>query len=62
MSSPASGLGSVYGTLARLTHGTAREGDDIETVRDVIKQGWRDLSRMREAMRTDLGVTGPSHE
>ncbi|MFJ4368861.1 hypothetical protein ACIP4S_32660 [Streptomyces chartreusis] len=56
------GLGSVYGILARLTHDTAREGDDIESVRDTIKQGWRDLSRMRAAMRTDLGVTEPSHE
>ncbi|MEU6665997.1 hypothetical protein [Streptomyces sp. NPDC046727] len=57
-----SGLGSVYGTLARLTHENAREGDDIETVRDRITQGWRDLSRMRSAMRTDLGVTGRSAE
>ncbi|MHA5049324.1 hypothetical protein [Streptomyces sp. SD15] len=56
-----SGLGSAYGTLARLTHGTAREGDDLATVRDAIKQGWQNLSRMRATMRTDLGVTGPSH-
>jgi len=56
------GLGSLYGSLARLTRGTAREGDGIETIRADIKQGWRDLSRMRATMRTDLGVTGPSHE
>lgn len=56
------GLGSVYGTLARISHSTARDGDDVETVRDVITQGWRDLSAMRATMRTDLGVTKPSHE
>ncbi|WP_369244238.1 hypothetical protein [Streptomyces sp. R41] len=56
------GLGSVYGVLARLTHGTAREADDIEDVRDEIKQAWRDLSTMRSTMRADLGVQGPSHE
>jgi len=56
------GLGSVYGILARLSHDTARNGDDVETVRDKITQGWRDLSRMRAMMRTDLGVTRPSHE
>ncbi|MET9968078.1 hypothetical protein ABZZ80_19660 [Streptomyces sp. NPDC006356] len=56
------GLGSVYGILARLSHDTAREGDDIEDARHKIKQGWRDLSRMRATMRTDLGVTEPSHE
>ncbi|MFF1637745.1 hypothetical protein ACFVXA_08950 [Streptomyces sp. NPDC058246] len=55
-------LGSVYGTLARLTHGTAREADDLGNVREQIKQAWRDLSRMRATMRTDLGVSGPSHE
>ncbi|MFE6039863.1 hypothetical protein [Streptomyces sp. NPDC056452] len=56
------GLGSVYGTLARLSQNTARDGDDVETVRDEITQGWRDLSRMRATMRTDLGVTRPSHQ
>jgi hypothetical protein len=55
------GLGSLYGTLARLTRDAAREGDDLENVREKIKQGWRDLSRMRAMMRADLGVTGPSH-
>jgi hypothetical protein len=54
-------LGSVYGVLARLTRGTAREGDDIATARAEIKEGWRILSRMRATMRTDLDVTGPTH-
>jgi hypothetical protein len=54
-------LGSVYGVLARLTRGTAREGDDIATARAEIKEGWRVLSRMRATMRTDLDAPGPSH-
>jgi hypothetical protein len=57
-----SDLNSVYGVLARLTRGTTRDGDDIEDVRDAIKQGWQDLSRMRTTMREDLGVTRPSPE
>ncbi|CAM5250567.1 hypothetical protein [Streptomyces coeruleorubidus] len=57
-----SDLNSVYGVLARLTRGTTRDGDDIEGVRDAIKQGWQDLSRMRTTMREDLGVTRPSPE
>lgn len=55
------GLGSVYGSLARVTRDRARDGDDQDSVRTVIKQGWRDLSDMRAAMRTDLNVTGPTH-
>ncbi|NKI44945.1 hypothetical protein [Streptomyces physcomitrii] len=55
-------LGSVYGVLARLSHHTPREGDDVETVRDDITRSWHVLSRTRRAMRTDLGVTGPSYE
>ncbi|MFB7934987.1 MULTISPECIES: hypothetical protein [Streptomyces] len=55
-----SDLNAVYGVLARLTRGTTREGDDIEGVRDAIRKGWQDLSRMRTAMREDLGVTRPS--
>ncbi len=54
------GLGSVYGSLVRVTRGRSREGDDLDTVRTVVKQGWRDLSSMRAAMRTDLDVTGPT--
>ncbi|MEU3854350.1 hypothetical protein [Streptomyces sp. NPDC029554] len=53
-------LNAVYGVLARLSRGTQREDDDIEAVRDAVKQGWQDLSRMRTTMRADLGVTGPS--
>ncbi|MGW5132726.1 hypothetical protein [Streptomyces sp. NPDC004135] len=53
-------LNAVYGVLARLTRGTEHEGDDIEAVRDAVKRGWRDLFRMRTAMRADLGVTRPS--
>ncbi|MGI3202533.1 hypothetical protein ACRJ4W_37500 [Streptomyces sp. GLT-R25] len=53
-------VGSLYGSLARLTRGTAREGDDVATVRDGIKDGWRILSQMRARMRTDLDVTGPT--
>ncbi|MGW7239434.1 hypothetical protein [Streptomyces sp. NPDC054804] len=56
------GLGSVYGSLARLTRDRARDGDDLDSVRTVIKQGWRDLSGTRAAMRTDLDVTGPTYE
>ncbi|MFF7788417.1 hypothetical protein [Streptomyces sp. NPDC007991] len=57
-----SDLNSVYGVLARLTRGTTRDGDGIEDVRDAIKQGWQDLSRMRTTMREDLGVRRPSPE
>ena len=53
-------LGSVHGVLARLTRITTREGDDITAARAETKEGWRVLSRMRAAMRTDLNVTGPS--
>jgi len=52
------GLGSVYGSLARVTRDRPREGDDLDTVRATIKQGWRDLAEMRATMRTDLDVTG----
>lgn len=54
-------LGATYGTLARLTRGTAREGDDLATAQAEIKEAWRILSRMRATMRTDLDVTGPTH-
>ncbi|MGX4689411.1 hypothetical protein [Streptomyces sp. JNUCC 63] len=53
-------LGGVYGGLVRLTRGTARDGDDLTAVRDAIRGGWDVLARMRAAMRTDLGVTGPT--
>ncbi|GAA2296804.1 hypothetical protein OKJ48_27130 [Streptomyces kunmingensis] len=55
------GIGSVYGVLVRLTHGTAREGEDITAAQSRIKESWRALSLMRAAMRADLGVTAPSH-
>jgi hypothetical protein len=54
------GLGSLYGSLARVTRDRARDGDDLDTVRTTIKQGWRDLSELRATMRTDLEVTGPT--
>ncbi|WP_405951614.1 hypothetical protein OG588_40665 [Streptomyces prunicolor] len=54
-------VGSVYGSLARVTRDRPRDGDDLDTVRTVIGQGWRHLSEMRAAMRTDLDVTGPTH-
>ncbi|WP_405590397.1 hypothetical protein [Streptomyces sp. NBC_01190] len=54
-------LGAVYGTLVRLTRGMPREGDDLPGVQRGVRQGWRLLSRMRAAMRTDLDVTEPSH-
>ncbi|MFJ7070051.1 hypothetical protein [Streptomyces sp. NPDC101115] len=49
-------LGSGYGMPARLTRRTARGSEDVESVRDEIKQGWRLLSGMRATMRTDLGA------
>ncbi|WP_446038590.1 hypothetical protein [Streptomyces sp. SID1121] len=54
------GLGAVYGALARLTRGTAREGEDVAAARAGIATCWADLSRMRATMRADLDVTGPS--
>ena len=54
-------LGSVYGALARLTRGRAREGEDIASARAEIKEGWWLLARMGATMRADLDVRGPSH-
>ncbi|MEV7151970.1 hypothetical protein AB0O05_36345 [Streptomyces sp. NPDC093084] len=56
------GLGSVYGSLARATRDRGRDGDDPDSVRTVIGQGWRDLSDTRAAMRADLDVTGPTRD
>jgi hypothetical protein len=55
-------LGKVYGILSRLSHGAAEDGDDIATARDGMHECWQILSRVRATMRTDLRVTGPSHE
>ncbi|WP_327290229.1 hypothetical protein [Streptomyces sp. NBC_01198] len=54
-------LGAIYGTLARLTRGVPRDGDELPAAQAGIRRGWQLLSRMRAAMRADLDVTGPSH-
>ncbi|MGY0020618.1 hypothetical protein ACVHNB_16750 [Streptomyces sp. YJ-C3] len=56
------GIAAVYGILARITRGTAREGEDIATAQSRIKESWRALSLMRATMRADLNVTAPSSD
>lgn len=50
-------LGTIYGTLIRLTRGVPREGDDLTTAHAAVKEGWELLRSMRRTMRAELGVT-----
>ncbi|MGX2995939.1 hypothetical protein JNUCC64_16910 [Streptomyces sp. JNUCC 64] len=53
-------LSGLHGLLKRLANGTAREGESLETAGAGIDAARDLLHELREVMRTDLGIAGPS--
>ncbi|MET8579521.1 hypothetical protein ABZX39_01370 [Streptomyces collinus] len=51
-------IGILYGMLRRIDCGDAREHDSIEAAKRLLKDLWTPLKSIRDAMRSDLGVSG----
>ncbi|MBC9713938.1 hypothetical protein H9Y04_15325 [Streptomyces sp. TRM66268-LWL] len=50
-------LVELHGLLMRLDGGTARQGENLESVRESTVNLWNPLWRMRHVMRVGLGAT-----